>query len=126
MDEFPDVILQSLPGGAPLKRVEGEHATDEAGRDVPVYAASDSAPRGVPTGRVLVRFSEEIKFDEKSADIAAAGFVVDQVLSYAPHAGWVRPASGRTEDALRHFERLAKLTGVRHVEPQLLYDRALR
>jgi hypothetical protein len=120
MSEFPEAISQSLPGGRTLKRIDGE-------RDrVPAYAASDDAPRGVPTGRILVRFSEGMRFDQHAASIAAAGFVVEAALSYAPHAGWVRAASGDIADALRYFDRLASIPGVQHVEPQLLYTRVLK
>jgi hypothetical protein len=80
MDDFPDVIPQSLPGGAPLKRIQRGASLRRKGRTVPVYAPSDSGPRGVPTGRALIRFSDEINFNEKTAEIAAAGSVVDPDL----------------------------------------------
>jgi hypothetical protein len=126
MSEFPDVIPQSLPGGRPLKLIAGESATDAEGNAGPLYAVSDDGPRGLATGRVLVRFSEEIPFNEQAAKIASAGFVVEQAMSYAPHAGWVHATSGRVSDALTNLGRLAELPGVEHIEPQLLFSRALK
>jgi len=122
-DEFPDNLPQSLPGTVVLRRMPGEFAPDGV---TPMYALSDGAPRAVPTGRVLVRFEESMRFEDQAASFISEGFTVDQPLSYAPHAGWVRALSGSAADALRNFDRLARLSGVRHVEPQLLYERAFR
>ena len=122
-NDFPDAIPQSLPGTQLLQRIPGEYAADGV---TPVYAAFAAAPRAVPTGRVLVRFEEGIRFEDQAPSLAGAGFDIDQVLSYAPHAGWVQAASGSMADALRGLERLAGMPGVRHVEPQLLYTRVLK
>ena len=93
---------------------------------VPIYALSDRAPRAVPTGRVLVRFENDLKFEDQRDGLAAAGFVAEEVLSYASHAGWVRATSASIADALAGLERLANLPNVRHVEPQLLYSREFK
>jgi len=121
-NDFPDAFPQFLPGNQFMRRMAGEYAED----GTPLYAASEGSPRGVPTGRVLVRFEEGIRFEDRAASFAGAGFTIDDVLSYAPHAGWVRAASGSIADALRGVEDLAGLADVRHVEPQVLYRRTLK
>ena len=56
----------------------------------------------------------------QDAVIQRAGFVIQQSLSYAPHAGWVTPQSGRIADALERFPNLRLLAGVQAVEPRML------
>jgi hypothetical protein len=80
----------------------------------------------VPTGRLLVRFEDAERAADHAVDLADVGFEVDEVLSYAPQAAWVRPASGSVVDALRGVERLSELPGVVAVEPQMIGKRAQR
>ena len=102
--------------------------TDRAGAvDAgPLYRRAPGGEVVEPTGRVLVRFGADERAAEHEADLAAAGFEVDEVLSYAPQAAWVRPGSGRVVDALRGLDRLQELPGVVAVEPQMIGQRAQR
>jgi hypothetical protein len=122
-DDFPDSVPQSLPGTMVLRRIAKEFGPDGS---TPAYAASDAAPRAIPTGRVLVRFDEGIRFEDRADAMTQAGYPPDKPLDYAPHAGWVRAESGRTADALRNLDRLAAMPDVRHVEPEMLYTRNYR
>jgi hypothetical protein len=99
--------------------------TDGAGGG-PLYRRAPGGEVVEPTGRVLVRFGADERAAEHEADLAAAGFEVDEVLSYAPQAAWVRPGSGRVVDALRDLDRLQELPGVVAVEPQMIGRRAQR
>jgi hypothetical protein len=85
----------------------------------PVYRRSGGS-LAVPTGRVFVRLGEGESVRTRTSELEAAGFQVEEVPSYAPHAAWVRPASGRIADALGSLDRLRRLPGVEHVEPQLV------
>ncbi|HQZ38095.1 MAG TPA: hypothetical protein PLH72_03555 [Vicinamibacterales bacterium] len=102
----------------------------EAGRAVspaaPVYAAGREGPLAVPTGRVFVRLAEGVGASEQRTQFASAGFEIEQTLSYAPNAAWLRPASGDIAQALQSLDTLRALAQVVHVEPQLLLQRALK
>ena len=104
--------------GAPLRR----RAEDE--EIGPVYSAGPDGPLAVPTGRVFVRLEEGLGPDARSAEFARAGFEIEQRLSYAPNAAWLRPAHGGVAKALPALAALERIPGVVHVEPQLLLARA--
>jgi len=92
----------------------------------PVYRRGPGGDVVVPTGRVLVRLRPGDEVDAHRAELEAAGYTIDSVLSYAPHAAWVRAASGQTADALGHLDALAQLPGVEHVEPQMIGEASRR
>ena len=92
----------------------------------PVYRLGAEGPLAVPSGRVFVRFSEGTSMSDRRAEVEAAGFEIDDILSYAPQAGWLSPRSGRVADALRRFPALARIAYAEAVEPQLLMQRAGR
>lgn len=89
----------------------------------PVYLQPGGA-LVVPTGRAFVRFAEGERPDRHTDDLRAAGFELEEVPSYAPHAAWVRPAGGGVVEGLQLLERLERLPGVESVEPQLLTQAA--
>lgn len=91
-----------------------------SGDVTPVYRIGEGGPLAVPTGRVFLRFEERTSLSSRQRAIERAGFAIQQALSYAPHAGWVTPQSGRTADALERFPKLSQLAGVQAVEPQML------
>ena len=105
-----------------------ELVTDQAGdADAgPLYRRAPGGEVVTPTGRVLVRFADDERATEHEAALEAAGFAVDELLSYAPQAAWVRPGSGRVVDALRGLDRLQEVPGVVAVEPQMIGRRASR
>jgi hypothetical protein len=92
----------------------------------PVYRHVPGGTLAVPTGRVLVRFGEDDLAVDHEADLGRAGFQVEEVLAYAPQAAWVRAKGGGVVDALRGLERLAALTGLQHLEPQLIAEQDKR
>lgn len=92
----------------------------------PVYRRVPGGGVVVPTGRVLVRFSEDVIADHQRDELARAGYLVDEVLRYAPHAAWVRAGSGVIADALRGLSRLEGLERVQNVEPQVISKAARR
>ena len=92
----------------------------------PVYRLGGTGAPATPTGRVFVRFADGTDARAKADALAAAGFTLESVPAYAPHAAWVRPASGELADALTGFERLRELPGVENVEPQFESEAARR
>ncbi|HEY6425157.1 MAG TPA: hypothetical protein VIY28_18330 [Pseudonocardiaceae bacterium] len=88
----------------------------------PVYRRTPGGGWAVPTGRVLVRFAAGESADQHREDLADAGYVIDEVLRYAPHAAWVRARSGDLADALTRIARLAELARVENVEPQMVSE----
>lgn len=92
----------------------------------PVYRRADSGDLVVPTGRVFVRLAEGESIAERRADLQAAGFQLEDVPDYAPHAGWVRPTSGSVGEAIVKLNELREISGAEAVEPQMLSPRALR
>lgn len=91
----------------------------------PVYRKA-SGEIAVPTGRALVRFADADRAEHHRDEIAAAGFDLEQPLSYAPQAAWVRASSGEITDTLSGLAQLEELPGVENVEPQLITEAARR
>lgn len=122
----PGPAIATFEGGdlvvAPIASASG---LDEAERIGPVYREQGGG-LAVPTGRVLVRFPPEDAPQAHSDALADAGFELDEVLSYAPHAAWVRPLGGDSVAALSGVEKLRSVPGVEHVEPQVLTEAAPR
>ena len=104
----------------------GESGGSEVASIGPVYRQVPGGQLAVPTGRALVRFAPGDAAHQHRDELAEAGYELDQVLSYAPHAAWVRARSGAIVDALRHLGRLEDVPGVEHVEPQLVSQVSLR
>lgn len=92
----------------------------------PVYSAGPNGPLAVATGRIFIRLTEGVRPEERRLDFEAAGFHIEQTLSYAPNAAWLRAADGGASHALPGIATLQKLTDVVHVEPQLLFDRQFK
>ena len=114
--------LVSLDGGAiSVRPVETDAGPGPEQAAVgPVYRRVPGGGIAVPTGRVLVRFAEGDSPEHHREGIVEAGYEIDQVLAYAPHAAWVRARSGRIPDALARLPSLEALPGVEHVEPQMV------
>lgn len=99
---------------------EARAIAGEGARLGPVYRRAHGGGLVVPTGRVLVRFSEGEPAEQHREQLAEAGFDIEQVLAYAPHAAWLRARSGDIADTLAGLDGLAARPGVEHVEPQML------
>ncbi|MFN4292665.1 MAG: hypothetical protein ACK4JD_00875 [Thermoflexales bacterium] len=80
----------------------------------------------VPTGRVFVRLDEGVSAEAHAQAFRKLGFVITQLLPYAPHVAWLEREDGDAAAALRNVGALEKLPQVCNVEPQLLAARALR
>jgi hypothetical protein len=127
---------QAPPAGSarPIDELEGGRLAiwdaappaAESHRVGPVYRTVPGGSLAVPTGRVFVQFGEATEATAQRGLLADAGFVLESVPGYAPHAAWVTPANGQVEDALRGLERLRDLPRVESVEPQLVGRSARR
>ena len=90
----------------------------------PVYRQQPGGTPAVPTGRIMVRYAAGDPIERHRGELAAAGYELEDVLGYAPQAGWVRGTD--IGSSLAGLDRLAALDGIEHVEPQLLRESARR
>jgi hypothetical protein len=134
-----DVVARHgvAPGPAAVMGLEGERISVEPlaaveprqleqGAIGPVYRQAGGGGLAVPSGRVFVRFAEGDPAAGHEQELAEAGYRLEEVPSYAPHAAWLRPAGGKVADALSRLGRVERLRTVEHVEPQLLRSAARR
>jgi hypothetical protein len=97
----------------------------DASAVTPAYTLSGTRI-GVPTGRVFVRFRDEVPVNARRGDLERAGYRIVKTLAYAPSAAWLEADDGRMASALANIGRLEALNDVVNVEPQLLASRAPR
>jgi hypothetical protein len=90
----------------------------------PVYSLIKNGTVAVPTGKVFVRLAQNLKFEDSAESFRRAGYEIDQTLSYAPNAGWLRPTSASVASSLAGLSKLSAMPGVDNVEPQMLSKRA--
>jgi hypothetical protein len=122
---FPDRLSGRVDGEERAwVALPGSHAV--RGEVTAIYGTSPSASPQVPTGLVSIRFAEDMRAEDQRDPLAAAGYEIVRVPGYAPHAAWVKAASGSIRDSLEGLERLLALPGVQAVEPELLGERASR
>jgi hypothetical protein len=108
-----------------VHEIDGEvaaHSGSPEGR-LPVYE-SENGRLVFPTGKVWVRFARETDVRDRAADLAAAGYSIENVPGYAPHGAFVVGEDAAA--ALNGLERLRALEGVEHVEPQVVQQAARR
>jgi len=91
-----------------------------------VYESEPGGTPMVPSGRIFVRFAEGHRAEDREAQIASAGYVIQQVPEFAPHAAWVEARSGNIADALLHLSALQALPDMENVEPQVLSPRSAK
>jgi len=92
----------------------------------PVYRLGPNGPQGVPSGRVFIRFEEQVHVEERRQELKTCGFFISEPLSYAPHAAWLQSMDGNIATALNGFAKLRALQDVVLVEPQMLMRRVQR
>lgn len=92
----------------------------------PVYTLQPSGSLAVPTGRVFVRFAENVSVESRQAAIQTVGYEIVEYLPYASHAAWLKARSGNIADALDNISQLMTLPDMENVEPQMLMQRSLR
>ena len=121
----PHVVAAFQDEGIAVEEIEQVSEPLPGERVGPVYL-QPSGEVAVPTGRAFVQFAHGERADRHADDLGAAGFDLEEVPSYAPHAAWVRPRGGRVVEGLRLLGRLERVPGVEQVEPQLLSRSAHR
>ena len=92
----------------------------------PVYALQPGSAPVVPTGRVFIRFKDNVRVEKHLREIDHAGYEVTQKIDYAPHAAWLKVRSGKIADSLKGIQGLEKITDVENVEPQMLTQRTAK
>jgi hypothetical protein len=88
----------------------------------PMYRDAVTGEPAIPTGRLFVRFADG-RADAHRDDLAAAGFEIVTAADYAPEAAWILPLRGGIAAALNALPAIASISGVAHVEPELLRRR---
>ncbi|HEX2273600.1 MAG TPA: hypothetical protein VHG90_06990 [Acidimicrobiales bacterium] len=116
-----DLVATPAAAGLAVRAVDAGDV-DAATPVMPVYRRGEGGGVVVPTGRVLVRFADGDSADAHRDELAAAGYDLEEVLGYAPQAGWVRATSGSIADTLGHLDRLQGVPGVENVEVQMVGD----
>jgi hypothetical protein len=92
----------------------------------PVYALGSGGPLAVPTGLILVRYAENITAVSQKEALQRIGYIIDQELTYAPQALWVKPANRDIAFALNNVSLLETQPHVENVEPQMLMESVRR
>jgi hypothetical protein len=92
----------------------------------PVYATDPHGPLAVPTGQIFIRFTPDIKIQDRRSSLAERGYTIVQIPSYAPHTAWIQSTNGDIATGLQNIVRLNDLPDVAHAEPQLLMQRKNR
>lgn len=90
----------------------------------PVYAIEGSGGEATASGRVWVRFADGTDASERAAALAEAGYAIDSVPGYATNAAYVRAEN--VAASLEGLDRLRRIGGVEHVEPEMLRPRTFR
>jgi hypothetical protein len=124
-DDASPPPISALEGGS-ITVWRATEAPADGRRLGPVYRASPGGALAIPTGRVFVRFRDGEHAAGYRDVLSAAGYELESVPAYAPQAAWLRPRSRRITDALADLGRLRDLSGVEHVEPQLIREPARR
>ena len=89
---------------------------------LPVYALEPGGSLALATGRILIRFAEGIRVEDKETEIADLGYVIAERISYAPQAAWLTARNGSIARALWDVTHLYALAEVEHVEPQMVME----
>lgn len=117
--------LAVLEGGA-VRVYTGSPPEEDAASAGPVYRDGPGGTLLVPTGRCFVRFRDDARVADRAGEVEAAGYAVDEILAYAPHAAWLAPASGVIADGLAGIVAVEEIPGVVSAEPQMLRAAAFR
>lgn len=88
----------------------------------PVYALGGNGLLAVPTGLILIRYTDNIVAISRKQAIQSIGYIIDQPLAYAPQAAWLKAANGDIAFALNNTSQLEAQTDVENVEPQMLME----
>jgi hypothetical protein len=118
-------VLTSLNDGM-IVVLEGLPPKEDVPITCPIFAVQPSQILAVPTGKIFIRFDEDILALDYTAEVERLGYEIEESPIYAPHALWLRPKSGVVAEALAHAQDLRQLPHIANVEPQLLIERKLR
>ncbi|WP_392531591.1 hypothetical protein [Nostoc sp. C117] len=104
----------------------GEPNQSEKNTLSPIYTLEPDGSLAVPTGLVFIRFAEGVDVELQREAIERAGYKIEQSISYAPHAAWLRPQSGKILDAIAGISQLETIPNVENVELQMLMERVVK
>jgi len=92
---------------------------DTLSRLSPVYSVGPGSPPAVPTGRIFIRFTEQLAAQDRQDDLARLGYRIARVNPYAAHTAWLESVSGTIAEALVGLSDLAQLPDVVVVEAEM-------
>ncbi|MFN0145954.1 MAG: hypothetical protein ACKVT1_05545 [Dehalococcoidia bacterium] len=121
-----DVVFALAGQGVTVVSVAGlQLAGGATAEGLAVYRLTDGG-RAVPTGRAFVQFAGGERAADHADELHDAGYAVDHLPAYAPHAAWVKPLSNRPADGLRGISKLQALPDVVAAEPEMLWPMTRR
>lgn len=118
LDEGTITICQ----GEPIPSTDAPNSL----RITPVYTLDPHGPLVVPTGQLFIRFTPDVKAEERRNMLDERGYTIVQIPGYAPHTAWIQATDGDIATSLVNLEQLRSLPGVVSIEPQLLGRRKNR
>jgi|RhiMethySRZTD1v2_1073278.scaffolds.fasta_scaffold04313_11 hypothetical protein len=125
-----DTVTTMVEGEGVIEVFRGEgdqHQRELSPSEIlPVYSLQPGGVPFVPTGRVFIRFKDNVRVEKHLLEIGHAGYEVTQKIDYAPHAAWLKVRSGKIADSLKGIQGLEKITDVENVEPQMLTQRTAK
>ncbi|MCS7062628.1 MAG: hypothetical protein NZM04_01035 [Methylacidiphilales bacterium] len=118
-------ILMIEEGGDIFCILEGDGTFDTEMNTTAVYQG-EGGLLCVPTGRIFVRLETNCFILDKKDEFKELGFVVSEIIPYAPNAAWLEREDKNIAASLQNIDELKNLNSVCHVEPQLISKRNLR
>ena len=92
----------------------------------PVYGHNDDDSPAVPTGLIFIELKEGQSVEQQRELFLKKGYLIQEILTYAPHCAWLVSDQGDIADALNHMPNLMQVPGVLKINPQLLRPRSFK
>ena len=92
----------------------------------PVYGHDDDDLPAVPTGLIFIELKEGQPIEKKRELLLSKGYLIQEILKYAPHCAWLVSDQGDIAEALNHMQNLTQVPEVQNVKPQLLQPRSFK
>jgi len=80
----------------------------------------------VPTGLIFIELKEGQPIEKKRELLLSKGYLIREILKYAPHCAWLVSDQGDIAEALNHMQNLTQIPDVQNVKPQLLQPRSFK
>ena len=92
----------------------------------PVYGHDDEDLPAVPTGLIFIELKEGQPIGKQRELLLSKGYIIQEILKYAPHCAWLVSNKGDIAEALNHMPNLKQVPDVINIKPQLLRPRSFK